>query len=168
MIDGVVDIGEGVTLTPSTQADYDYVNANLREGDRCERDFFGCEDRLEDMDLSYTVRDGEDIIAFLALKPMGGETRLSKSRFFVYLTTSHVRSRRIKYVRTTKKLLRAFVEAVPAWITEFHALTMESYVGAVRWLERVVGMRRIGRIDIDGEPHVHFVILRDAIVKGGV
>lgn len=155
-------LGEGVTMVASTQDDFDFINANLREMDRRETQVFdnGRPDALADMERSWTIRDGANIVGFVATKPFADESVLSRRRFLVQLTTGHVWRIRIKYVRFSRAVLAAVAANSPKWVTDFFTLPMKAYEGAVKWDERVLKMRRLGEIDAEGVPHVLFHITR--------
>jgi len=155
-------LGEGVTMTGSTQADFDFVNAHLRAADYAETQVFdgGRPDALADMERSWTVRDGANVVGFVATAPFAYESVMSRRRFLVQLTTEYVWRIKVKYVRFSRAVLRAVCENAPAWVTEFYTLPMKAYAGAVRWDERILKMRRVREIDVEGVPHVLFRITR--------
>ena len=161
-------LGEGVTMVRSVQADYDFINANLREADLREVLVFdrGRRDRLSDMEESWTVRDGPNVVCFLATKPFEGEGPLSRRRFLVQLTTEYVWRIKVKYVRYSRAVLAAMARRTPPWVTDFYTLPMKEYVGAVRWDERILGMERVAEPVLNGVPHVLFHITRDNAEKG--
>ena len=162
-----IDLGDGVTLTPSTQADFDVVNANLRAGDLAETKVFdfGRPDRLDDMERSWTIRDGSNIVGFVALKAFGDESLLSKNRFLVQLTTNYVWKIKLKYVRYSRAVLKAVCERAPGWVTDFWTMPMKAYSGAVRWDERILKMHKVMELDIVGVPHVLFHITREEATR---
>lgn len=155
-------LGDGVTMTRSVQTDYDFVNAHLRDADYAETQVFdrGRPDALADMESSWTVRDGGDIVCFVALKPFGTESVMSRNRFLVQLTTDHVWRIKKKYVRFSRKVLRAVAENAPPWVTDFWTLPMKSYAGAVKWDERILKMTRVREMRLEGVDHVLFRITR--------
>lgn len=155
-------LGDGVTMTCSTQADFDFINARLRAADYAETQVFdgGRPDALADMERSWTIRDGANVVGFVATKPFADESLLSRRRFLVQLTTEYVWRIKVKYVRFSRAVLRAVVENAPAWVEDFYTLPMKSYEGAVRWDERVLRMRRVCEVDVEGVPHVLFGITR--------
>lgn len=159
-------LGEGVTLTGSTQADFDFINARLRAADRAETQVFdaGRPDALADMERSWTIRDGANVVGFIATKPFGDESVMSRRRFLVQLTTEYVWRIKVKYVRFSRAVLRAVAENAPAWVEEFYTLPMKSYEGAVKWDERILKMRRVREVDVEGVPHVLFRITRQEAV----
>lgn len=159
-------LGDGVTMVASTQADFDFINANLREMDRREVEVFdrGRPDALADMERSWTVRDSAEIVGFIAIKPFADESVLSRRRFLVQLTTEYVWRIKVKYVRFSRAVLAAVVANSPAWVTDFYTLPMKAYEGAVKWDERVLKMRRVAEICAEGVPHILFHITRKEAV----
>ena len=155
-------LGEGVTMVASTQDDFDFINANLREMDRRETQVFdnGRPDALADMERSWTIRDGANVVGFVATAPFACESVMSRRRFLVQLTTEYVWRIKVKYVRFSRSVLAAVAENSPAWVTDFFTLPMKAYAGAVKWDERVLKMRKVREIDVDGVPHVLFHITR--------
>ena len=158
-------LGEGVTMTGSTQPDFDYINAHLREGDKAETQVFdgGKPDSLSQMEKSWTIRDGGNVVGFLASMPFADESIMSRRRFMVQLTTDYVWKIKIKYVRFSRAVLRAFVENSPAWVDEFYTLPMKSYTGAVKWDEKILKLHRLRELDVGGVPHVLFGITRKEV-----
>lgn len=149
-------LDDGVTLVESTQADYDWINAHLREWDRREAEVFdgGRPDRLSDMERSWTIRDGENVVGFFATRTFADESVLSRRRFLVELTTDYVWKIKVKYVRFSRAVFRAVVENAPTWVDEFYTLPMKAYTGTVKWQERILGLRRLREVEIEGIPHV--------------
>ncbi len=162
MAQNFIWLGDGVTMVRSVQEDYDHINANLREADLREVMVFdgGRRDALADMEECWTVRDGPNVVCFLATRTFAGESLLSRRRFLVQLTTDYVWRIKVKYVRFSRAVLKACVERTPPWIDEFFTLPMKEYAGAVRWDERVLKMTRMAEPVLNGVPHVLFRITR--------
>ena len=161
-MDEVINLGDGVTLTKSTKADFDYINAHLREGDAAEQRVFGegFQDSIELTERSWTIRDGAAVVGYLATVVMRGDTPLSPRRLLAEMTTNYVSSIKIKYVKFSRRVLKAVVEHSAPWITDFYTMPMASYVGAVKWDERILRMRKIGVVPINGIDHIIFHISR--------
>ena len=155
-------LGDGVTMTRSTQDDFDRINADLRDADRAEQQVFdgGRPDALADMESSWTVRDGPHLVCFAALRTFLGESVLSRSRVIVQLTTNHVWRIKVKYVRFSRAVLRELAGNAPPWVGEFWTFPMASYAGAVAWDERILGFHRVREIVLSGVPHVAMRISR--------
>jgi len=155
-------LGDGVTLVRSTQADFDFINAHLREADRRETEVFdrGRPDALCDMETSWTIRDAGNVVGFIATMPFADESVMSRRRFLVELTTGHVWKIKVKYVRYSRAVLRAVVENALPWVEDFYTLPMKAYAGACRWDEKVLRMRKVREIEVEGVPHVLFHITR--------
>lgn len=155
-------IGDGVSLARSWPEDMDFVNANLREWDWRETQVFdgGRPDRLEDFETCWTIRDGADIVGYFGMRTFADESLMSCSRFLVELTTPHVWQMKVKYVRLSRKVLGAVCGRAPSWVTDFWTLPMKAYAGTVKWQERVLGMKRVREIELEGVPHVLFHITR--------
>ena len=160
-------LGEGVTMTGSTQADFDFINARLRAADYAETQVFdaGRPDALADMERSWTIRDGAYVVGFIASRIFADQSPMAHQRFIVQLTTEYVWRIKMKYVRFSRAVLRAFVENAPAWVTDFYTLPMKAYTGAVRWDERILRMHRVREVDVEGVPHVLFHITRQEVEK---
>jgi len=162
-----IDIGDGVTLKRSTQADYDHVNSHLRAEDAAEQRVFGegFRDSLDMMERSWTIRDGENVVGFIATVVARGDSPLSPRRFLAEMTTEYVRRIPVKYVRLSRRVLRAVVENTAPWVSEFYTLPMASYAGAVRWDERILRMHREGTVRVNGVDHVLFRIGRKEVCQ---
>ena len=160
-------LGEGVTLAKSWQEDYDYVNAHLRDMDRRETEVFdgGKPDRLSDMERSWTIRDGENIVGYFATMTFPDESILSRRRFLVELTTDYVWKIKVKYVRFSRRVVRAVVENTAPWATDFYTLPMADYGGTVKWQQKILGFRKINEIDVEGVKHVLLHTTRQEVLK---
>ena len=148
-------LGDGVTMVRSTDADFALVHGRLRPGDRAEERVFGegRRDRLEDMESAWTVRDGAEVVCWVALALFRGDGPLSRRRLVAEMTTDHVWRARLRYVRHSRRVLAAVVENGPSWAEEFLSTPMEAYAQSVRWQERVLGFRRAGRVVVNGVAH---------------
>ena len=158
-------IGDGITLARSWPEDVALVNANLREWDRREAQVFdgGRPDRLEDFEQCWTIRDGGDVVGFFGMRTFADESPMSRNRVLVELTTDHVWKMKVKYVRLSRKVFMAVCDRAPSWVTDFWTLPMKAYAGTVKWQERVLGMRRVREIELEGVAHVLFHIARKEI-----
>lgn len=162
-----IDLGDGVTMTRSTQEDYDWINAHLRADDAAEQRVFGegFKDTVAMMERSWTIRDGENIVGFIATVIMQGDSPLSTRRMMAQMTTEYVWKIKVKYVRYSRRVLRAVVENTAAWVNDFYTMPMASYVGAVKWDERILGLHRMGVVQVNGVDHVLFRIGRKEVCQ---
>ena len=96
-----IDLGEGVSIAPSTQADVDYVESHFRAGDQLEHDSLGGgRTIIEDLfEQCWTVRNGEDIIGYCGVAADVGETLFSRKRWLCYMSTEHADRVKVKYVK---------------------------------------------------------------------
>lgn len=164
-MDERIDIGENVSLRQATQADFDFINAHLRTLDEREASVFGHKDALSDLEVVWTIFDGETLIGYVGYLPLRDGSLFSKSRFLAGLTTDAVWSRKVKYVRYSRRVLKAVVARSPSWVDTFYTLPMKSYAGAVKWLERVLKMTRLGDVMVNEVPHVLFRITKKEVLK---
>ena len=64
------------------------------------------------------------------------------------------------YVKQSRLVMRKVVESIPEHVTEFLSLPAEKYGKSVRWHERVLRMRRLKTVELNGERFVVFGISR--------
>lgn len=170
MAAGTIDIGDGVWLRPATGEDIAWAHAHLREGDRMEHALCDGEDvpafarRGDGAPLPgemAVVADGR-LVGYAGMVPLAHESHLSRRRFVYYLSTEVADTMRVRYVRRSRDAMRAFLRTAPAWVDEFVTVPMLRYAGAVRWLERILGFRRVESFTWRGERFaVHSVSRRD-------
>lgn len=165
MMGGAINLGEGVVLRPATQADFDFINARLREMDERETEVFGHKDARADLEAAWVILDGDVVVGYVGYLPLADGSILSRSRFLAELTTDAVWSRKVKYVRYSRRVLKAVVAKMPPWVETLYTLPMKDYAGAVAWLERVLKMTRVGEVEVNGIPHVLFRITRKEVLE---
>lgn len=147
---GAVEVGGGVRLVPPTEGLLAEVELNLRPGDRMEHDFVGGSLRALEGMPTWVVMDGGDAMGAGGFVLPAGATHLSSVRVAWFLSTNAVETRRVRFVRMTRRVLAAMCRGLPPWVDTIVATPMADYPQAVRWLVRVVGMRPAGKTYVDG------------------
>ena len=140
----IIDCGDGVYLRKATQEDVDWVESHLREGDAKEHAFAEGGSDVEKFRTCWAVLADGYLVGYLGGDIMPHESAISRRRFVFFLSTTAVERIRVKYVRKSRDVLRAFARTAPKWVDEFVTVPLADYTGAVRWLERTLGFRRTG------------------------
>lgn len=158
-------------LTPSTEEDFAYINANLREMDKFEQDHFISKcgasgpDSLRMMEKSWTLHLKGEIVGYVALQLPPMQSSLSNARFVPMLSTTNVVHHPIDYARLSRPILDYVMAQAPTWVTEFFSLPLAKYEAAVRWHEKTMGWHRVAEYDLFGEKAVLFSLDRKEISK---
>lgn len=152
----MIDLGRGLMLEDATQADLDYVHENLRTGDGAEHllDEKG-EDMLENMPGVMVVKQDGKIIGYIGAIELPYETVLSSRRYIYYLSTDNADKIKLTYVKRSRDVLKAYVDArVPAFVDELYVATLpKEYPMASKWLERVLGFKKLTEKKYRGKLH---------------
>ena len=158
-------------LTPSTEADFEYVNSHLRDMDRFEQDFC-CRvdpafrrDSLDQMERSWTLHLKGEIVGYVALQVLPGFTPMSTVRHVPMLSTVNVEHHPIDYARLSRPILEYVASQAPSWVETFLSAPLAKYERSVKWHERVMGWHRFGEYDVGGEKAVLFRITRKELTK---
>lgn len=153
-------------LTPSTDADFEYINANLREMDRFEQDHFlrvdpaFRRDSLDQMEKSWTLHLKGEIVGYVALQVPQGFTPMARLRYMPMLSTANVAHHPIDYARLSRPVLEYVAAEAPSWVDKFYSAPLSKYVRSVKWHEKTMGWRRVGEYDVGGEMCTLFKIER--------
>jgi hypothetical protein len=135
-----IELGDGLALRPATDADLEYIHANLRPGDAAEHniDADGF-DTIENLPNAKAIEKDGELIGYIGSFPMPNETVWSPRRYVYYLSTTHADKHKLEYVKRTAEVLRAVVKEMPDWVTEVATVSMpEVYPMACKWLERIL------------------------------
>lgn len=159
-----IDIGDGVTIEDSTQEDIDYVESNFREGDKVEHESLGGGRTMLDIfERCWTVRNGEDIIGYCGVAIPDGDTVLSNIRFLCYMSCTNADKAKVKYVKMSRRVMKAIVAQTRPWIDTYLSLPNVKYHGSVIWHERVLKMRCLREDVWRGETFKLFVTTRKEV-----
>ena len=166
---GATEIRKGTAvavLTPSTDEDFDYINAHLREMDRFEQDHF-CRadpsfrrDSLDQMETSWTLRLCGAIVGYVALQVPPGRSPMADFRFVPMISTANVEHHPIDYARLSRPVLEYVASQAPSWVGHFLSAPLSKYARSVKWHERTMGWHRVGEFDAGGEMATLFMITR--------
>lgn len=143
-------------LTPSTDADFAYINAHLRPLDKFEQDHCcrilgeGARDSLAQMEMSWTLRLRGEIVGYVALQVPPLSSPISRIRNVPMTSTVNVAHHPIDYVRLSRPVLEYVVSQAPTWVDTFISAPFKRYAQSVKWQERVMGWHRVGEFDMGG------------------
>ena len=173
MSDGAVEIVRGsarAVVSPSTEEEFAYINANLREMDKFEQNHFRshCGGKVDSLDLfekAWTIRLKGEIVGFVAIQVASGQTVFGNSRFIPMLSTKNVEHHAIDYARLTKPVLKYVASQAQPWVTDFFSLPLAKYDASVRWHEKTMGWHRVAEYDAFGERAILFQISRKELEK---
>lgn len=160
MMKDLIDCGGGLTIRPATAEDVAWVHAHLRDGDRMEHEF--AQSALVEASRGREVAvelDGR-LVGYAGGMPLQNESIMSRRRFVYYLSTTVADEQKVRYVRRSRDAMRAFLRTAPRWVDEFVTVPMLKYRGAVRWLERVLGFRRVEDFTWRGERFAVYSLTR--------
>lgn len=169
---GATEIRRGTAvavLTPSTDADFDYINSHLRDMDKFEQDHalsqcgLAKPDSLDQMEKSWTLHLCGEIVGYVAIQVPYGSSSLCNRRFVPMLSTKNVAHHPVDYVRLSLPVLRHVVRNAPPWVDDFLSLPLERYAKSVKWQEQILGFRRLAEFDLYGEKAVLLHIQRKDI-----
>ena len=159
-------------LTPSTDEDFAYINANLRDMDRFEQDHFcrvmGTEtrDSLDQMEKSWTLHLHGEIVGYVALQVPTGSSPMSHIRGIPMLSTVNVEHHPVDFARLSRPVLEYVASQAPSWVDTFLSAPLKRYARAVRWHERTMGWTRVGEFDVgNGEKTVLFKTTRKELAS---
>lgn len=156
-------------LTPSTDADFDYINANLRDMDKFEQDHFATKcgvrtvDSLPLFEKSWTLHLNGEIVGYVALQIPAMQSAFSPVRFVPMLSTTNVDRHPLDYARLSRPVLEHVLRSAPAWVTDFYSLPLAKYTASVRWHEKTMRWHRVREFDVMGEKAILFHLSRKEI-----
>lgn len=153
----------GFSIAPATQADIDYVEDNFRAGERREREVEDApRTMLDDFESCWTIRAANgDVIGYFGVLVMPAESFLSRTRAFCFMSCTNTDRHKVAFVKATRPIFRWVVAACPPWTERYITWPLESYAASVRWQERILGMRRIGRVPAgNGECYIVMELTR--------
>ena len=160
-----IEIGEGTEIETSVQEDIDYVEANYREGERAEHAVFGNRRTLlGDFETCWTVRHKGDVIGYFGVAIPREATAFRPGRWLCYMSCANAEKYKYMYVKQSRAVMRKVVEGLPGHVTELRSMPAERYEKSVKWHERVLKMRRLTTIELNGERFVVFGITRKEAV----
>ena len=115
-----IDLGLDTRLETSTQEDLDYIQANFREGERMEQEAVEAgHDTLDLFEQCFTVWYKDERIGYCGIMLQPGQTILSPSRFVAYMSCENANRHKFYYVKQSRKVLKAVVDQVQPWVSEF-------------------------------------------------
>lgn len=156
MTEGVrtIDLGDGVTIRPTTPADAAAVNADMRDADRAEYEVFGLdgEDFMK-WEFAFTVLCDGDIVGIAGFLMFQNGSVMSQNRLFGFMSTNAVWRHKVKFVKHSRKVFDAVAALGRPWVTDFYAIPMSAYKASIRWQERVLGFRIKEEVVLNGIPH---------------
>lgn len=154
-------------LTPSTEADFDYINGHLRDMDKFEQDHCcrvigeSVRDSLGHMEKSWTLNLRGEIVGYVALQVPPGCSPMSNLRNVPMISTTNVAHHPIDYVRLSRPILQYVVSQAPSWVDTFISAPFKRYAQSVKWQEKTMGWHRVGEFDMGaGETAVLLKISR--------
>lgn len=153
-------------LTPSTDADFEYINANLRQMDQFEQDHFLAadpsfrRDSLDQMEQSWTLHLKGEVVGYVALQLPPGRSPMANHRFMPMLSTRNVEHHPIDYARLSRPVLEYVASQAPSWVEFFLSAPLSRYARSVKWHEKTMGWRRVGEYDAGGNLATLFTITR--------
>lgn len=155
----------GINLSLATQEEIDYVEDNFREGDRREHEVAGGRStRLDEFEVCYTVRaKNRDIMGYFGVMVMPNESFMSRRRALCFMSCENTNRHKLAFVADSKPALRAVVQNLPPWVDTFRSWPLESYPASIRWQERTLGFRRVGRVQIGDDAYIHLETTRKEI-----
>ena len=152
-------------LTPSTDADFEYINSHLRPLDKFEQDHccrgLGEEmrDSLDQMEKSWTLHLRGEIVGYVALQVPPGCSPMSRLRNVPMISTGNVTHHPIDYVRLSRPVLEYVISQAPQWVDTFLSAPFKRYAQSVKWQEKTMGWHRVGEFDIGGGEYVSLLRL---------
>ena len=156
-------------LTPSTDEDFAYINANLREMDKFEQTHFREKcginevDSLNLFEKSWTLHLDGEIVGYVALQIPPMQSSFSSVRFVPMLSTKNVAHHPLDYARLSRPVLEHVLRSAPAWVTDFYSMPLAKYTASVRWHEKTMRWHRVRELDAMGEKAVLFYLNRKEI-----
>ena len=156
-------------LTPSTDEDFAYINANLRDMDRFEQDHFrekcgvDAVDKLSLFERSWTLHLDGEIVGYVALQIPPMQSAFSPVRFVPMLSTKNVEHHPLDYARLSRPILEHVIRSAHPWVTDFYSLPLARYEATVRWHEKTMRWHRVREFDLIGEKAILFHLKRKDI-----
>lgn len=169
-----VEIRKGTAvavLTPSTDADFEYINSHLRDMDKFEQDHFLAtdpsfrRDSLDQMEKSWTLHLKGEIVGYVALQKPLGCSPMVRFRVVPMLSTTNVAHHPIDYTRLSRPILEYVASQAPKWVEVFISAPLSKYIRSVKWHEKTMGWRRSGEYDAGGEKATLFTISRKELAS---
>ena len=156
-----IDIGYGTVIETASQEDVDYVEENFREGERMEHEVFGARRTLvSDFESCWAIRHKGELIGYFGVAVPHEATAFFPGRWLCYMSCTNAEKYKFMYVKQSREVLKRIVAEIPPFVTEFRSLPAARYEKSVKWHERVLKMRRMGTVKLNGEDFVMFVISR--------
>lgn len=140
-------------LTPSTDADFEYINSHLRPLDKFEQDHCcrilgeSVRDCLAHMEKSWTLHLKGEIVGYVALQVPPLSSPMSHVRNVPMTSTTNVAHHPIDYVRLSRPILEFVVSQAPAWVDTFISAPFKRYAQSIKWQENM-GWHRVGEFDM--------------------
>lgn len=154
----------GTSVETATQSDVDYVEENFREGERKEHEACGGgRTKVGDFESCWAVSYNGDLIGYCGVAVPAGATVFAPMRWLCYMSCTNAEKYRFKYVKESRDVMRLIVSQVPGYVTELRSLPAAAYEKSVKWHERVLKMRRMDEVLINGERFVMFGTTRKEI-----
>ena len=174
MSEELIEVRRGTAvgvLTPSTEDDFAYINANLREMDKFEQDHFlksgtmDHPDSLDMMEAAWTLHLKGEIVGFVGLQIAPLQSPLSTSRFVPMLSTVNVEHHPLDYARLSRPILECVAAHAKPWVRDFFSVPLAKYEASVRWHEKTMGWHRAAEYDLFGEKAILFHLTRKELTK---
>lgn len=169
-----VEIRKGTAvavLTPSTDADFEYINSHLRDMDKFEQDHFlaadpsSRRDSLDQMEKSWTLHLKGEIVGYVALQVPPGRSPMARFRIVPMLSTTNVEHHPIDYARLSRPVLEYVASQSPKWVEVFLSAPLSKYARSVKWHEKTMGWHRSGECAAGGEMATLFTITRKELAS---
>lgn len=154
-----------IRLEPSTQEDIDYVEDNFREGERREADAAGGRrTRLDEFEQCWTAKaENGDIVGYFGVMTMPDDSFMSRTRALCFMSCENANRHKLAFVASSMPALREVAAKCPSWVDTFRSWPLESYKASIRWQEKVLGFRRVGRVRIGDDAYIHLETTRKEI-----
>ena len=143
----------------ATRADFDRLNADMREEDRAECRVFGMDgDDGRNWDEAVAIEIAGELVGIVGFGKFADGNELSRERMMFFLTTNAVWRHRVAFVKSSRPVMRwAMNTLLPSWVNTVFSFPIATYRGSVEWQERVLGFAAYGIVAFNGIRHVGMI-----------
>ena len=163
----IYDFGRGVVLRAPMPGNYEWVQANLREGDQKEFD-----DAKADYPDETTYPRGviqaaiwinDELAAYWDSLLMPGYNGLHHVRAWAFYTTDVVERNKIKFARMSRIVYDFLWMLEPIWVTHAYVCPWDGYKRCLNWQAKYFGAQEICEFVINGEPYHGYLLPRTEV-----